>query len=324
MVLIGEMSKRKVANLLGVSRTHVGKWCRLYEQGGYAALEIGKRGRRPDEQLRLQPWQCAVIVNLIRDRMPDQLKMPFVLWTRAAVRDLIAERFGITLAVRTVGDYLARWGMTPQKPVERAYQRNPKAIQKWLEEDFPKLKEQAKKDGATILWADETGIQNTANCGRSYAPPGQTPTVRVDGKRLKINMISAVGNRGDVRFMLYEGKMNQGRFIQFLQRVVASFDQKVVLIVDNLRVHHGKLVKAWVEKNADSIELYFIPSYSPELNPDEYLNRDLKKNVNSRTTPRTQAELKANVLSFMRMLQKIPARVKLYFSSRHIEYADAA
>jgi transposase len=256
--------------------------------------------------------------------MPEQLKLPFVLWTRTAVRDLIAERYGVTLSIRTVGDYLARWGLTPQKPVERAYQRNPKLIAKWLHEDYPALEARAKREGAVILWGDETGIQNTANCGRSYAPPGKTPQVKVDGKQLKINAISAVGNRGDVRFMIYSGKMNQKRFIGFLDRVAASFPKKVILIVDNLRVHHGKLVAEWVKANSDKLELHFIPSYSPELNPDEYLNRDLKKNVNAKKTPRTEAELRENVLSFLRALQKTPRRVQSYFTSKFIRYAAAA
>ena len=322
MVFQHGMSRRRVAKVLGVSRAHVAKWCRAYEEGGYPALELGRRGRRPGEQAALKPWQCATIVNLITDRTPDQLKMPFVLWTRAAVRDLIHERFSIMLAIRTVGDYLKRWGLTPQKPVERAYERNPKAIAKWLEEEYPKIQRQAKQEGATILWGDETNVQNHANHGRSYSPAGETPVVQKRGKKLKINMISAVSNKGEVRFMTYTGKMNQKRFIDFLQRLCKS-GKKILLIVDNLSVHHGKEVKRWLADNLEPVELFFLPSYSPDLNPDEYLNRDLKANVNAKSTPRTSVELKGNVISFMRRLQKTPARVIKYFQSRHIKYAAA-
>jgi transposase len=174
---------------------------------------------------------------------------------------------------------------------------------------------------ATILWGDETGVQNQSNQGRSFAPKSQTPEIRKVGKKLRVNMISTVSNRGKVRFMIYEGKMNQKLFIDFLKRLIASNVGKVFLILDNLPVHHGKIVKEWVSLNHENIELFFIPSYSPELNPDEYLNRDLKKNVNASRAPRNISELKQNLTSFMRKLQKSPARFLKYFNSSWIQYA---
>jgi len=321
MVFKNGVTRRKTAKLLGISRSHVNKWCKRFEFGGYEALKLGRRGRRPQEQMALNPHQCAQIKNIITDNTPDQLKMPFVLWERVAIRELIIIKFGITLALRTLSDYLARWGMTPQRPVERAYQRNAKAVDKWRDEEYPKISKRAQREGATILWGDETGVQNHANHGRSFAPKGQTPEIRKTGKKLKVNMISAVSNRGEVRFMIYEGKMNQQLFIEFLKRLVKSSKKKTFLILDNLSVHHGKLVKEWVSLNKDSIELFFIPSYSPELNPDEYLNRDLKKNVNASRIPRDIPELKKNLLSFMRKLQKSHSRVLKYFNSSWIQYA---
>ncbi len=321
MVFKHGYTKRATAKALGVSRVHVIKWCQAFELNGYEGLELGRRGRRPGEQMALKPWQCATITNIIRDQTPDQLKMPFVLWERVGIRELIRQKFGITLALRTVGDYLRRWGMTPQRPIERAYSQNPKKIEKWLEEEYPEIKKRAEEDGAIILWGDETGVQNKSNAGRSYAPKGKTPVIRKSGKKLKVNMISAVSNRGHVRFMIYSGKMDQKLFIRFLKRVVSSCDQKVFFITDNLSVHHGKEVAAWVAERKDQIELFFIPSYSPELNPDEYLNRDLKKNVNNSRIPRTEKELKDNLLSFMRKLQKLPKRVMSYFNSKKIAYA---
>lgn len=323
MVFKENYTQRATAKALGVSRQHVVKWCKAFENGGYEALKLGRRGRRPQEQMALKPWQCATIVNLICDRTPDQLKLPFVLWERVGVRELIKEKFGITLALRTVGEYLRRWNLTPQRPVERAYEQNPKTMDKWLNEEYPAIKARAQKEGALIFWGDETGVQNGSNHSRSYAPIGKTPEIKKTGKKLRINMISAITNRGEVRFMIYAGKMNQAMFISFLKRLISTSKQKVFFITDNLKVHHGKKVAAWVAKHSSQIELFFIPSYSPELNPDEYLNRDLKKNVHASRTPRTQAELKNNLLSFMRKLQKLPERVMGYFNSKHIAYAAA-
>jgi len=323
MVFKEGYSKRAAARALGVSRQHLTKWCQAFEENGYAGLELGRRGRRPLESMLLKPHQCASIVSTIKDKTPDQIKMSFVLWERVAVRELIQNRFGVTLALRTVTDYLKRWGMTAQRPVERAYERNDKTVSQWLEKEYPAIKAEATKQGATILWSDETGVQNGAAHSRSFSPKGKTPVVRKQGKPLRANMISAITNKGKVRFMIYDGKMNQQMFIKFLGRLVGSSGTKIFLIVDNLKVHHGKLVKQWVEAREEQIELFFIPSYCPELNPDEYLNRDLKKNVNRHSTPRKKADLKANLLSFMRKLQKTPQRVVKYFNSEHIKYASA-
>lgn len=323
MVFKEGFSKRAAAKALGVSRQHLTKWCRAFEEAGYKGLELGRRGRKAAETRMLKPRQCASIVSTIKDKTPDQIKMPFVLWERVAIRDLIERRFGITLALRTITDYLKRWGLTAQRPVARAYERSDQAVTNWLEKEYPAIKSEATRQGATILWSDETGVQNSSNYGRSFSPRGRTPVIRKPGKPLRTNMISAISNRGNVRFMIYDGKMNQQMFIKFLKRLVGSCEKKVFLIVDNLKVHHGKLVKQWVDSRKDRIELFYIPSYSPELNPDEYLNRDLKKNVNRSRLPRRKGDLKANLLSFMRMLQKTPGRVVKYFRSSHIKYAAA-
>lgn len=316
-------TQRAASKSVGVSRQEVNSWCRKYEKFGWDALKAKKRGRRPGEQKALRPWQCAAIFNLICDRMPDQLKLPFVLWTRAAVRDLIERKFLITLSLVTVGNYLNGWGMTAQRPIRRAYQQNSKALDRWRNEEYPKIKERAKKEKASIFWVDEGKVTNEVHAGRSYALVGKTPVVRESAKRLKLNHISAVTNKGEMRFMTYTSMMTQHKYILFLARLIKSIDSKVFLIADNLSVHHGKKVKAWVEAHKDQIELFFIPSYSPELNPDEYLNRDLKKNVHGKRAPKTQEELKQNVLSFLRKLQKLPGRVIKYFNSPKVEYCRA-
>jgi transposase len=317
-------SQRAAAKAVGVTRQEVVKWCAKYEKGGWDALKAQPTGRRPGEQMALQPWQCGLIVRLITDKMPDQLKLPFMLWSRAAVRDLIAERFGITFALSSMSNYLKRWGFTPQKPLAKAFEQNPRAVEHWTKTEYPQIQQRAKSEGATIFWGDETGITNEVHHARSYAPEGQTPVVQKTAKKLKLNMISAVTNKGELRFMTYSSSMTQLKFILFLARLIQSVEGKVFFITDNLRVHHGKRVQAWAEEHKDRIELFYIPAYSPELNPDEYLNRDLKTNVHGKGSPRTQADLKANIIGFMRMLQKTPARISKYFHSPKLAYCAAS
>lgn len=323
MVFEEGYTQRAAAKTVGVTRQEVNSWCRKYEKGGWDALKAKKRGRKPDEQKALKPWQCATVVNLISDKMPDQLKLPFVLWTRAAVRDLIEQRFGMALSLVTVGNYLRSWGMTAQRPIRKAFEQNDKAVERWLNKRYPRIKKRAKKESAAIFWTDEGKVTNEVHCGKSYARKGQTPVVRETAKRLKLNHISAVTNKGEMRFMTYTARMTQLKYILFLGRLIESCDRKVFLIADNLSVHHGKKVKAWAKANKDQIELFYIPSYSPELNPDEYLNRDLKKNVHGKRAPKTQQELKENVLSFLRKLQKMPERIIKYFNSPKVEYCRA-
>lgn len=316
-------TKLEAATALGVSRQHVARWCRLYEEGGMEALALGRRGRRPDEQAKLKGWQCAVIARLIADNTPDQLKLPFVLWTAAAVRDLVAERFSVVLPLRSMRRDLQNWGFTPQKPVRKAWQQSPAGVRMWLEQEYPAIVRRAKAKGATIYWVDETGVGSQANSQRGYSEKGNTPILRQSGTKRKVNMISAVTNKGDVRFMCYTSTMTQSKFILFLSKLMKSTLGAVTVITDNLRVHHGKRVAQWVSKHKGMIVLEYIPSYSPELNADEYLNRDLKKNVNAKKTPGTVAELKSNILKFMHSIQKQPERVMKYFFGKHIAYASA-
>jgi transposase len=313
-------TKLETAVALGVTRQNVGKWCRTYEEGGFEALKLGRRGRLVGQKTKLEGWQCATIVRIISEKTPDQLEMPFVLWTAAAVRDYIYERFAIMLSLRAMRKYLMRWSFTPQKPLRKAWQQSSVAVREWLEVKYPAIVRTAKARGASIFWVDETGVTNKTNSQRGYAPKGKTPILKHDGTRRKVNMISAVTNAGEVRFMCYTATMTQSKFILFLSKLKASSEGPVIVITDNLSVHHGKRVAEWVKKQEGAVQLEFIPSYSPELNADEYLNRDLKKNVNSKRTPRTVAELKANITSFMHGIQKLPERVKSYFSGQHIKY----
>jgi len=258
---------------------------------------------------------------MILDTMPDQLKLPYALWTRKAVKELVFREFGIVLAINTMGDYLRKWGYTPQKPKKRAYEQNPKSVQKWLDEEYPAIVEKAKIEKAEIHWGDETGARNSNQHGRSYAPKGRTPVKKSMAKRFSVNMISTVTNQGKVEFMIYSGSMNADRLIEFMNQLIKGKKRKTFLILDNLKVHHSKIVKEWVEQNIESIELFYLPSYSPEKNPDEYLNCDLKYGLSDMPSPRNEEQLKDNVQNHMLLLQADQERVKKYFNHKDIKYA---
>jgi transposase len=269
----------------------------------------------------LNQEQEKQIQKAIVDKEPDQLKLPFALWTRQAVQQLIKHFYSFEMPIRTVGEYLKRWGYTPQKPLRRAYEQNPKAVKKWLDEQYPKIVKRAKIEKAEIHWGDETGLCNDSQHGRSYAPRGKTPAIRLPAKKERINLISSITNQGKVRFMLYRNTMNSQTLIKFLKRLIKDVGHKVYLILDNLRVHHSKLVRHWLEEHKEQIELFFLPSYSPELNPDEYLNCDLKAGVHSGVPARSKDQLKKKTISHLRMIQKKPERVKKYFEHPKIAYA---
>ena len=205
--------------------------------------------------------------------------------------------------------------------MRKAYEQNPKAVKKWLEEEYPAIAANAKKEKAEIHWGDETGLSNNCQHGRSYSPRGRTPAIRLPAKKERINLISSITNQGKTRFMIYDGTMNSDTLIKFFKRLIKDADKKVYLVLDNLRVHHSKPVKKWVQEHKDQIELFFLPSYSPELNPDEYLNCDLKDGVHSSVPARTKPNLKKMAVSHLRKIQKLPERVKNYFKHPKIAYA---
>ncbi len=212
----------------------------------------------------LSATQEKQIQKMIIDVMPDQLKLNCALWTRKAVKELVEREFEIVLAINTLGDYLRKWGFTPQKPKKKAYEQCPKKVQNWLDEEYPAIKKRAKKESAEIQWIDETGVRNSNQHDRSYAPKGKTLEKKHKAQRFSVNMFSIVTNQGKVRFMLYTGNMKANRFIEFRSKLIENKAQQVFLILDNLRVHHRKIVKQWVEENKEKIEPCYSPSYSPE------------------------------------------------------------
>ena len=312
---------KAIAEIVHVQPTTICAWYKAYQRGGKKAIKIKKRGRPSGSCRTLTAAQENEVQKAIVDKCPDQLKFPFALWTRVAVQQLVKELFLIKMPIRTVGEYLKRWNYTPQKPLRKAYKQNPKAISAWLKEEYPTIAIKSKKEKAEIHWGDETGLCNDSYHGRSYAPRGETPAIKIHPRCQRVNLISTVTNQGKVRFMIYKDKMNSQTLIRFMKRLIKDSGQKIFLILDNLRIHHSHMVKDWLKDHKTEIEVFFLPSYSPELNPDEYLNCDLKIGVHSKVPARTKEQLAKKTLSHLRKLQKMPSRVKNYFKHPKISYA---
>lgn len=309
----------EVANLFGVTRQSVGKWVAHYREGGRKRLEAKRRGRPKGGSLL--PWQAAQIAKTVIDRPPEQLRLPFFLWTREAVSQLIEQRFGIRLSVWTVGRYLNRWGFTPQKPVRKAFERNPEAVRRWLEEEYPGIRGKAKGEKATIYWADEMVLRSDHAVGRTYGRRGQTPVIPGTGQRFGCNMISAITNRGQLHFMVFKRHFTAEILINFLNRLIRQSKRKVFLIIDGHPVHKSAKVKKWLAAKQKHIRMFLLPGYSPDLNPDEMLNQDVKSNAVGRKRAHDQKELVANVRSFLWGRQRQPHIVKRYFHEEHVRYA---
>ena len=315
------ISNLKVAQIVEMSKESTSRIWSLYKRGGQQAIELKTRGRKEGDKKTLNPKQEEQLIRRLIDTTPKQLKFKYVLWTREAVKKLIKHDCNIEMPISTVGKYLQRWEFTSQVPIKRAYERNDVNVQKWLAEDYPMIEKESKEEDAEIQWADETACVSLPSIIKGYAPKGKTPVMEHTAKRFKINMISSITNRGKLRFMVYEQNMDADLFVTFLKRLTESSEKKIFLILDNLRVHHSKIVKAWVEEHQEKIKLFYLPAYSPDLNPDEYLNNDFKRNVNQEKIPVNKKELTANTENFMKMLSDNPTRVANYFKHEKIAYA---
>ena len=315
------LSQGQAAQMVGVHRQTVNSWVQRYRAQGEQGVLDGRRvsPRRGKGALSAEEAQQARA--WIVEQTPDQLDLPFGLWTSRAVRELIARRLGQQLGLTAVQLYLQRWGLTPQKPLVRARQRQPAAIAAWLATSYPAIAKRAKAMRAVIYWGDETGISNQDQIGRSYAPKGQTPVITRSTKRITRSMISAVSNRGLMRFMLYEGALNADRFIAFLRRLIKDAGPKVILIVANLKVHKAHKVQAWVTSHAHEIEIFYLPSYAPDHNPSEYLNNDLKQQLRQQPQSGSEQELVERTRSVLRAIQRSPQRIRAYFRPEPVRYA---
>jgi transposase len=315
------LTYKAVAEQVGLSRTGVIGICQRFAAEGASGLVSKPRGRKPDEQRLLDAAQEVEVRGLIRRHTPDELGLPFALWSRAAVGALIARRCGVALAVRTVGKYLARWGFTAQKPIRRAYEQDPAAVRRWLRRDYPAIVARAKQARGVLFWGDETGLRSDDVRGRSYAPRGRTPVVRVCHKRAGLSLISAVTNRGELRWMVVDGAVNAPAFIRFLERLVRDARCKIFLILDRLKAHRARLTRDWLAEHRAEIEVFYLPSYSPDLNPDEGVHADLKHAVPRKAPARSKQQLRRAAIGHMRRLSRMPKRIRSIFRHPQFRYA---
>ena len=306
-----------VAAGLGINRRTIYRWLAAYHYGGAQAL---KARPIPGAKPKLDARQMAKLAHIVRSKNPLQLNFEFALWTLAMIRELIRRQFGVHLSEVSVGRLMKRLGFTPQRPLYRAWQQDPALVERWRAEEYPKLAARAKREKALIFFADESGIRSDHHAGTSWAPKGCTPLVKATGARFSLNMLSAVNALGHFRFMTVKGRVTAQVFRDFLKRLITGMDRKIFLIVDGHPTHKAKLVRQFVEAHPEKIELFFLPPYSPELNPDELAWAHVKAKI-AKKTSQTKHELQAAVERVMHQLQKMPHVVAGFFHAPTCSYA---
>jgi len=310
-------SPEKVIKTLGFSRACIYNWLARYRSGGWHALRTGARSGRPP---KLNASQMKWIYNTIRDKDPQQLKFEFALWTRKMIVTLIKKQFGLKLSPASVGRLLKQLGFTCQKPLYRAYQRDSALVEKWKNEEFPKIQKRAKKEGAVIYFQDESGIRSDFHSGTTWALKGQTPIIEATGARFGLNMIAAITPRGEMNFMIVHGTVRAEQICDFLKRLMAGRDHKVFLIWDGHPTHKSKKVKECVASFDGRLELFLLPSYSPDLNPIEQLWNHTKGNGVGRKVINGPDQLKSAVIKQLRRLQKLPKLIASLFRHPDCSY----
>ena len=315
-------SEADMADVLGVTRDTVCRWWTAYTAGGIEALPHERSGRPLGSGRLLSDEQSGQIRSLIDQNTPEQLGIHSALWTRRAVGELIRNEFNINLAERTVGEYLRRWGYTPKKPQRHARKQDPDEVAQWLEKTYPAIEKQAAEEDAEIHWCDETGVVADHHPGTGYSPRGQPATLEVPRPHIRMNQISTITNEGSVHFMTYTGTMNDALFLVFLGRLLRSSTKKVFLITDRLKAHEDSTVQEWVAAHQDRIQIFYLPRYSPEMNPVEYLNNDMKQTINAEGLPDNKNTLRSRMQRFMRKLYYMPEHVVGYFFHPSVQYAS--
>jgi transposase len=313
----GGESAEAVAVGLGINRRTMYRWLQAYHYGGDDALAAKPIPGAPP---KLDAKQMARLARMIREKTPLQFKFEFALWTLAIIRELIKREFRVSLSEVSVGRLMKRLGFTPQRPLYRAWQQDPVLVERWRELDYPIIAARAKLEGAIIFFADESGIRSDHHAGTTWAPEGRTPVVKATGARFGLNMLSAVSATGHFRFMTVDKRVNGQVFCEFLERLITGMARKVFLVVDGHPAHKSKLVEQFVRDHADRLELFFLPPYSPELNPDELVWGHVKARV-AKAASLTKAELERKVSQALHRLQKLPDIVAGFFWTPTCRYA---
>ena len=319
----------EIASIVGVHLSTVMSWLRRFDIGSASGrapkVASAQRGRRFGQARTLELVDEVGLRELILGGPPSTLGLAYALWSRRALQEAIKVKFAIDMPIRTVGEYFRRWGFTPQRPAKRALEQQPAQVQQWLQVDYPAIVRRAKAERAVVHWADETAVRQDTAWVRGYAPAGCTPVLEHAAKRPRpaITMISALSNQGLLRFSFYDGAIDAEHFIGFMADLVHDTPAKVFLVVDRLPAHRAGKVRQWVQDNSTRIELFYLPPYSPQMNPDEWVNRDLKCELRTRPAARERDTLKSIAQRFMHTLAGTPERIINYFSNQHIAYASA-
>lgn len=310
---------QQAAEVFGVSRRSVGSWWRVYRRQGRAGLAVCRR-RRPGPAEQVSAAERGTLFVAMADYTPQELLIGGPLWTRAAVVELIRMVTGVVMTEQGVGLWLRRHGFSPQRPSTRAYEQQDAQVRAWLDTEYPALAARAVAEGAVVAWVDQCGLHSdTAPPGRSWAPTGTTPVVRVTGKRLRVNAVSAVSTKGALWFTVFLGSFTAAVFTGFADRLARQAGRKVHVIADRHPVHRSRAVRQWLAANAERIELHFLPGYSPKLNPDELLNADIKRHVPA-SRARTTDHLAGETRRFLHRRQRQPHLVRGYSQTPHIAY----
>ncbi len=315
------MTFKRISRILNVSLVSAWKWCKNYKLKRENGIKNKKRGVRIGTNSKLNKIQVEELKKTMVTKTPSSFDIPYYLWSRRAIQDLILIIWGISMPLRTITDYMKRLNFTPQKPIKHAYQQRPDLINQWIKITFLEIKKRAKKENAEIHWLDETGIFSNSNYVRGFSPKGKTPEVKMEANYMKINLISTVTNKGQLRFLLSEKYINTDKLIEFTTNLCKEINRKIFLILDNLSVHKSKKFIFWVENNADKIEIFYLPKYSPDINPDERFNRDIKTHFHSGPTSKNKNEFINKLIELLIEIQNTPKRIINYFCSEVTRYA---
>jgi transposase len=301
----------------GFCRTTIYRWLRKARRGGEEALESRKATGRPP---LLSDRRKAAVARWITGKDPRQYGFDFGLWTRRIVAELIAERFGVQMSVTAVGRLLAELGITPQKPLRRAYERDPEAVERWMRDEYPRIRRRAKRQGADIFFLDEVGVRSDSALGRTWAPKGRTPVVATSGQRQSVNAISALTPRGAFWYEVYGGRLNAGRFIELLQNFLRRRRRPVMLVLDRHPAHVAKAVAAYVQSQRGRLELHFLPGYAPDLNPDEFVWKHLKTHGLAKRPLTRNQSLRARVETDLQAIKNNVRLIRSFFHAPTVAY----
>jgi transposase len=306
-----------VARTLGFHHNTVYGWVAKVREGGTAALKAKPVPGRPP---RLGGQQVSRLYTLIVGADPRQLSFEFALWTRGMVRELVRREFGVRLSEVSVGRLLRTMGLSPQRPLHRAYQQDPEKVTRWKTQEFPAIRKEARKAGATVYFADEAGIRSDYHSGTTWAPVGCTPVVANTGARYSVNMLSAVSAQGALRFMVHDGTVDSTVFIEFCKRLLTDANTPVYLVVDGHPCHRSKATAEFVTSTQGRLRLFLLPGYSPQLNPDEWVWKNVKHDRIGKTGVTSKNDLKLKAIGALRRLQKLPATVRGFFADPNLTY----